>query len=89
MAGKSATVAVARVTASYQAEARGRPTFLNDAPYPNHIFTAVIWGSDREQFQPPPDAWQGKALCVTGPIELFEQRPHVVVSSPSQLRAAH
>ena len=87
--GRSATVAIARVDASFQANTRGQPTFLNDAPYPNHAFTAVIWGNDRRQFNPPPEgAWQGKALCVSGPVELFQQRPQIVVSSPSQLRAA-
>jgi hypothetical protein len=89
-AGRSATIAVAKVDGSYQPNVRGQPTFLNDGPYPNHVFTAVIWGNDRRQFNPPPEgAWQGKALCVTGPVELFQQRPQIVVSSPSQLRAAH
>jgi hypothetical protein len=86
--GKQATIAIAKVEGSYQASIRGQPTFLNDAPYPNHIFTAVIWGSERRQFNPPPESWQGKALCVTGSVELFQQRPQIVVSSPSQLRAA-
>jgi hypothetical protein len=88
VAGRPATVAIARVAASYQPNVRGQPTFLNDAPYPNHAFTAVIWGGERRQFQPPPESWQGKALCVTGPVETFQQRPQIVVSSPSQLRAA-
>ncbi|MGE3907817.1 MAG: hypothetical protein AB7K36_00590 [Chloroflexota bacterium] len=87
-AGKQATVAVAQVTASYQPNTRGQPTFLNDAPYPNHVFTAVVWGNVRRQFQSPPESWQGKALCVTGPVELYQQRPQIVVDSPSQLRAA-
>jgi hypothetical protein len=88
-AGRQATVAIAKVDGSYQASVRGQPTFLNDAPFPNHTFTVVIWGRDRRQFQPPPEgAWQGKALCVTGPVEIFQQRPQIVVSSPSQLRAA-
>ncbi|MCC7367200.1 MAG: hypothetical protein IT306_02185 [Chloroflexi bacterium] len=88
LAGKQATIAIPRVAASYQPNTRGQPTFLNDAPYPNHVFTAVIWGTDRRQFQPPPESWQGRSLCVTGPVELFQQRPQIAVSSPSQLRAA-
>jgi hypothetical protein len=85
--GRQATVAIARVAASYQPNARGQPTFLNDAPFPNHVFTAVVWGRDRGQFQPALDSYDGKALCVTGPVELFQQRPQIVVSSPSQLRS--
>jgi hypothetical protein len=87
-AGRQATVAIPRVAASYQPNVRGQPTFLNDAPYPNHVFTAVIWGNTRRQFQPPPESWQGQSLCVTGSVELYQQRPQIVVSSPSQLRAA-
>lgn len=88
VSGRQATVAIPRVAASYQPNTRGQPTFLNDAPYPNHVFTAVIWGKDRAQFQPSPEGWQGKSLCVTGPVELFQQRPQIAVSSPSQLRVA-
>jgi hypothetical protein len=87
--GRQATIAIPHVEASYQQDVRGQPTFLNDAPYPNHVFTAVVWGRDRGQFQPVPESFQGKPLCVTGPVELFQQRPQVVVSSPSQLRAPH
>lgn len=87
-AGRQATVAIPRVAASYQQNTRGQPTFLNDAPYPNHVFTAVIWGKARRQFQPPPESWQGQSLCVTGPVQLYQQRPQIEVSSPSQLRAA-
>jgi hypothetical protein len=88
LAGRQATVAIPRVAASYQPNVRGQPTFLNDAPYPNHVFTAVVWGNNRRQFQPPPESWQDKSLCVTGPVELYQQRPQIVVISPSQLRAA-
>jgi hypothetical protein len=88
VAGKQATIAIARVEASYQPNVRGQPTFLNDAPYPNHVFTALIWGSDRRAFQPPLTSWQGKALCVTGLVELYQQRPQIVVNAPGQLRAA-
>ena len=88
MTGRQATVAIPRVTAGYQPNTRGQPTFLNDAPYPNHVFTAVVWGKDRAQFQPAPEGWHGKSVCVTGLVELFQQRPQIAVSSPSQLRAA-
>lgn len=86
--GRPATIAIPRVTASYQPNTRGQPTFLNDAPSPNHIFTAVVWAVDRRQFQPAPESWQGKSVCVTGPVELNQQRPQITINSPSQLRAA-
>lgn len=86
--GRQATIAIAKVEASYQPNVRGQPTFLNDAPYPNHGFTAVIWGGERRNFDPAPTSWQGKALCVTGAVEMFQQRPQITVNAPSQLRAA-
>jgi hypothetical protein len=85
--GRQATVAITHVAASYQPGTRGQPTFLNDAPYPNQVFSAVVWGRDRAQFQPSPESYQGQPLCVTGPVELFQQHPQVVISSPSQLHA--
>ncbi len=88
MAGKSATVAIRRAEVSYQPGVRGEAMYLDDAPYPNHVFTAVIRGEDLGRFQAQSASWQGKSLCVTGPVELVEQRPQVVVTSPSQVRAA-
>lgn len=89
VAGRTATVAIPKVYGAYQPNVRGQPTYLNDAPVPNHIFTAVIWGDNRHQFASPPEGvWQGKALCVTGPVELVQQRPQITVASPGQLRAA-
>jgi len=84
-AGRQATIAINRVEASYQPSTRGQPTFLNDAPYPRHTFTAVIWGRDRRGFQPPPESYQGRALCVSGTVTMFQGRPQIEVSSPSQL----
>jgi len=88
-AGRTVTVAIPKVYGAYQPNVRGQPTYLNDAPDPGHVFTAVIWGDNRGRFSPPPEGiWQGKALCVTGPVELVQQRPQIAVSSPGQLRPA-
>jgi hypothetical protein len=49
--GETATVCGTVASANYAAGSRGSPTFLNlGKPYPNHVFTAVIWGSDRPKF---------------------------------------
>src|SRR5205807_4746827 len=38
----------------YALRSHGQPTFINlDQPYPNLIFTIVIWGSDRPKFGDP------------------------------------
>ncbi len=54
--GQNQTVCGVVASAHYAAHSKGRPTFLNlDRPYPNQIFTAVIWGRDRNNFSEPPE----------------------------------
>src|SRR5579862_7834703 len=49
--GQVATVCGLVASAKYASETKGQPTFLNlDKPYPNHVFTAVIWGKNRGAF---------------------------------------
>src|SRR6476620_10630518 len=52
--GEVATVCGTVVSTRYAASTKGKPTFLNlDKPYPNQVFTIVIWGSDRDKFGRP------------------------------------
>ncbi len=85
--GKNKTVSGTVVAARYAAESRGKPTFLNlEKPYPNHVFSVVIWGSDRSKFETPPDsAFLGRQLQVTGLIEKYEGKPRIVVTEPGQI----
>jgi hypothetical protein len=85
--GKNATVCGQVASSNYSARSRRRPTFLNlDRPYPNHIFTALIWGEDREKFSTPPEsAYSGKKICVRGTISIYQGRPEIVVRNPSQI----
>jgi DNA/RNA endonuclease YhcR with UshA esterase domain len=77
-----------QVVSTKFAESSNRtPTFLNlDRPYPNQLFTAVIWGDDRPKFKDAPeDAFRGKRICVTGAIQLYKGRPEIIVSDPAQI----
>lgn len=52
--GQEKTVCGVVVSTKYAFFSKGQPTFLNlDKPYPNHIFTVVIWGKDRVKFSNP------------------------------------
>ena len=52
--GETATVCGTVVSANYTVKSKGPPTFLNfDQPYPNQVFTLMIWGSDRAKFDEP------------------------------------
>jgi hypothetical protein len=86
--GKTATVCGDVASATYASRSKGKPTFLNlDKPYPNHIFTAVIWIEDRSKFDNPPEVlFRGKRICVTGVVESYRNKPQIVVRSPSQIK---
>jgi hypothetical protein len=59
--GETATVCGTVVSARYAASTKSQPTFLNlDKPYPNQVFTVLIWGQNRSKFgTPPPDGHRG------------------------------
>jgi DNA/RNA endonuclease YhcR with UshA esterase domain len=85
--GMEKTVCGTVASATYALRTKGRPTFLNlDQPYPKQIFTVLIWGSDRNKFQNPPEtSFRGKRICVNGIIEDFRGKPEIIVRSPDQI----
>jgi DNA/RNA endonuclease YhcR with UshA esterase domain len=84
--GENATVCGQVASAHYAASSRGRPTFINlDQPYPNQIFTILIWGENRAKFGRPEQAYSGKRVCVTGTITLYRGTPEMAASEPSQI----
>ena len=84
--GETATVCRNVVSARYAASTKGQPTFLNlDKPYPNQIFTIVIWGSNRTKFGTPEVEYKGKRICVTGKITEYRGVPEVIANDPAQI----
>ena len=85
--GEKKTVCGMVASATYAVRTKGQPTFLNlDQPYPNQIFTVLIWGSDRKKFSDPPETfYKGKTICVTGLIKSFRGKPEIIVKDPSQI----
>lgn len=68
--GETSTVCGKVASARYAVSSRGQPTFLNlGQPYPNQVFTVVIWGDDRPKFGKPEIEYENKQVCVTGRIE--------------------
>ena len=86
--GETKTVCGTVASATYAVRSRGKPTFLNlNKPYPNHVFTIVIWGSNRGKFKNPPEVFfKGKEVCVTGLITTYRGKPQIEVSEPSQIK---
>jgi hypothetical protein len=84
--GEQATVCGKVASTRYAANTRGKPTFLNlDKPYPNQIFTALIWGENREKFGTPEEKYRDKQVCVTGKITEYRGAPEIVVSDPQSI----
>ncbi len=85
--GETATVCGKVVDARYASSSKGRPTFLNlDKPYPNQIFTVVIWGEDRDKFGKPEEKYKDKYICVTGKIISYRGIPEIIAKDPSQIK---
>jgi len=85
--GETTTVCGEVVSTRYADSTKGQPTFLNlDKPYPNQIFTIVIWGNNRSKFGKPEDDYMSKRICVSGKITAYAGLPEVVVDDPKQIR---
>lgn len=85
--GNQATVCGMVASARYADRAKGQPTFLNlDKPYPNPIFTVLIWGDDRAKFNEPEVRYRDKRICTTGTITSYKGTPEMVLKEPSQIR---
>jgi DNA/RNA endonuclease YhcR with UshA esterase domain len=53
--------------------------------HPNAIFTAVIYGDNRQKFGTPEISLRGKRICVTGSISEYQGKPEIVLTGPNQL----
>ncbi len=64
----------------------GRPTYINfEKPFPESVFTAVIWASDRPNFPYDPAALLGLDICVYGEIDRYRGQPQMKLVRPEQV----
>jgi len=87
--GQQKTVCGTVASTHFADRSRGQPTFINlGKPYPDQIFTVLIWGSDRGKFEKAPETlYSGKEICVTGMIQSYRGKPEIIVRDPSQIKA--
>ena len=86
--GKQATICGPISAIDYQPDAPDSPTFIYfDFPPPDHTFSILIKGDARGSFSPPPEQKfsVGTRGCVEGLVETANEKPHVIVTSSSQL----
>lgn len=74
------------VSARYADRSKGQPTFLNlDKPYPNEIFTILIWGENRPKFGEPETKYRDKRVCATGIIRSYRGTPEIEAGDPTEI----
>lgn len=84
--GETATVCGVVASTNYAVRSKGQPTYLNLVrPYPNQIFTVLIWGSDCPKFGAPEAVLMGKSICATGTIKEYRGKPEIIATDPKQI----
>ena len=85
--GEEATVCGEVTGTKFSDHRKRKPTFIDfGPPHPNQLFTALIWGEHRGNFDYDPLTLLGKTICVSGTISEFEGKPEIKVSDPAQIR---
>ena len=84
--GEVRTVCGKVASTHFAAKSKGQPTFLNlDEPYPEEVFTILIWGSDRAKFGAPETKYKDARVCVTGKITSHREKPEIIATEPKQI----
>jgi len=85
--GEKATVCGEVTGAKFSSHRKRKPTFIDfGPPHPNQLFTALIWGENRDRFDYVPESLLGKTICVSGTITEHKGKPEIKVSDPSQIQ---
>ena len=77
--GKEVTCMIRRAYCSYRPDIKGSPTFCNDAPYPGHEFTLLVWEQDWSEFD-------GECLLVTGILSRYKGKLEIIAESRSAVQ---
>ena len=85
--GDSVKICSKVFSARYFEQAKNSPTLLNiGAAFPNQLFTVVIWSEVRKQFETAPEVlFLNQPVCVSGKVELFKDKPQIVLYSKEQI----
>lgn len=75
------------VSVKYAVKSKGMPTHINlDKKFPNHIFSATIWGTDRKNFSYIPEKeLPGKKICIRGKVLEYKKIPQITITNEKQI----
>jgi hypothetical protein len=66
---------------------RGGATFLDmGGAFPDNAFAAVIFAGDLAKF-PTAKTLKGKTVAISGPVELYQGKPEIILKTADQLKA--
>jgi hypothetical protein len=54
-------------------------------PYPDHVFSGLVWGPYRRNFPYKPESLEGHEICVFGKITRYRGKPTMVLVRPEQI----
>ncbi len=85
--GQAAAVVGPVAAASHEPDLGGGPTFLNlGNPHPEEPrFDVVIYEEARERFEEPPEALEGRRVCVQGQVRERDGVAQIVLDGPAFL----
>lgn len=72
----------------YFQSAKDPVTLLNMGDkYPNNPISLVIRSEARKLFKDPPEEYyKGTQVCVTGRIQIYKEKPEIVITNPAQIQ---
>jgi hypothetical protein len=76
--GQVKTVRIELSHCAYKPGINGSPTFCNDQPYPDHVFTYLVWGQDWSHFDQA-------CVLVTGEIVEYGGKSQIEVEEEGQI----
>ncbi len=85
--GKTITVC-SKVQSTFVTKGEKKTTYINfGKPYPNNTFTAEIFSSDSANFKYIPSEYlKEKNVCITGKVELYKDKPQIIVKKEEQIK---
>ena len=85
--GDSVTIMAKIYGGKYLERSENTPTFLDvGGKYPDAKLTLVIFGDVRKEFKNSPETYyKGKDEWITGRIQLFKNKPEIVIYSTGQI----
>lgn len=78
----------AKVAGTHVTKGKSKVIYLNlEKPYPNSVFTVVIFEKSAENFDYNPiEFLKNKFVCVTGKVTSYQNKAQMVVNGQDQIR---